>query len=53
MSGNQPAGEGITLTTRSSREPVPLEKVAVVLEVGDHVAIAKEPLLPGTQLILE
>ncbi len=52
MSGNQPAGEGITLTTRSSREPVPLEKVAVVLEVGDHVAIAKEPLLPGTQLIL-
>ena len=52
ISDSVPVAEGVTLTAKASREPVALADVAVVLEPDDHVAIAKQPLLPGTQLLM-
>ena len=37
--------------SRAPREPVALERMAVVLDPGDDVAIAKEMLAPGTVLV--
>lgn len=52
MNSSLPGGEGVTLSAKAPKEPVALENVAVLLERDDDVAIAKEPLLPGTQLLL-
>ena len=37
--------------SRARREPVALDRVAVLLDPGDDVAIAKEMLAPGTVLV--
>ena len=37
--------------SRARREPVTLDRVAVLLDPGDDVAIAKEMLAPGTVLV--
>src|SRR5680860_171009 len=52
MTSTLPSAESLTLTARTSREPVELDQVAVLLERDDHVANAKQALLPGTMLIL-
>ena len=52
MSTTQPRAEAMNLTTLRPKGPVPLNDVAVLLTPGDHVAIAKQPLLPGTILQL-
>ncbi|HEX4212831.1 MAG TPA: altronate dehydratase family protein [Candidatus Dormibacteraeota bacterium] len=44
--------EGPQVPGRVSKEPIALEQVAVLLNPVDHVAIAKQPLLPGSLLSL-
>lgn len=43
-------GEGIAMIGRAPSGPVELSDVAVLLDAGDTVAIAKQPLLPRTVL---
>ncbi|HEX5500226.1 MAG TPA: UxaA family hydrolase, partial [Thermomicrobiales bacterium] len=43
-------GDGINLLAKAPTEPVDLAEVAVLLNPGDAVAIAKQPLLPRTVL---
>ncbi len=52
MTMSLPKAEGVELTARQSRAPVALDQVAVLLETGDHVAIAKVALMPGSMLVL-
>jgi altronate hydrolase len=52
MSTSLPGGDGVTMMSRGSKEPVALDTVAVLLHPEDDVAIAKQPLLPGTILTL-
>jgi altronate hydrolase len=44
------SGQGMTLTGKAPTAPVDLAEVAVMLDVNDAVAIAKQPLLPRTIL---
>ncbi|MCC6313575.1 MAG: altronate dehydratase, partial [Thermomicrobiales bacterium] len=53
MSSTQPpmaGGQGLTMPGRAPEGPLNLDEVAVVLNPGDTVAIAKVPLLPRTVL---
>ena len=53
MSPTQPPraeGQGVTLLGRAPSGPVDLAEVAVLLDPRDAVAIAKQPLLPRTEL---
>lgn len=51
MSSTSIQADSINLV-KAPKEPVELASVAVLLHEGDEVAVAKESLLPGTQLIL-
>ncbi len=51
MSSTSLQTESINLA-KAPKEPVELATVAVLLHPNDEVAVAKESLLPGTQLIL-
>ncbi|HEY8446683.1 MAG TPA: altronate dehydratase family protein [Thermomicrobiales bacterium] len=53
MSSTKPRAEAMTLMSRAPQGPVPLNDVAVLLNPIDDVAIAKQPLLPGTILRLD
>ncbi|MGH2532248.1 MAG: UxaA family hydrolase [Thermomicrobiales bacterium] len=53
MSTTRPRGDAVTMMSRGPKGPVPLNDVAVLLHPEDAVAIAKQPLLPGTTLVLE
>jgi altronate hydrolase len=46
-------GSAVTMLSRGPKGPVDLNDVAVLLNKEDVVAIAKQPLLPGTILRLE
>jgi altronate hydrolase len=48
----EPPGEMVTMVGRAPREPVDIGRVAVILSPLDHVAIAKQPLFAGTELVL-
>src|ERR671917_284823 len=53
MSTTQPPraeGQGVTLLGRAPAGPIDLTEVAVLLDPHDAVAIAKQPLLPRTEL---
>ncbi len=52
MTTNLPRAESVQLTPSASRQPVPLNDVAVILNSVDQVAVAKTTLLPGSKLIL-
>lgn len=45
--------ESMNLVSKGPKGPFPFGDVAVRLTAGDHVAIAKQSLLPGTILLLE
>ena len=44
--------DSMNLLKQGSRESVPFGDVAVILGADDHVAVAKQSLLPGTVLVL-
>ena len=48
MEPSKPRGEGMTIASRGSSEPVEMQDVAVLLNPNDAVFIAKQPLLPRT-----
>jgi arabinonate dehydratase len=51
MSAGTGSGQPRVTLARAPREPVELDRVAVLLFPGDDVAIAKEMLAPGTLLV--
>ena len=50
MSTMKPGAEGVAMIGRAPQGPVDLEQVAVLLHPEDHVAVAKQTLLPRTIL---
>ncbi|CAA9558524.1 MAG: Altronate dehydratase [uncultured Thermomicrobiales bacterium] len=50
MSATAPRPDAMMPFAKASKEPVELADVAVLLHPNDHVAIAKQPLLPRTVL---
>jgi altronate hydrolase len=51
MSTTTPKPEGLVLS-QAPKGPIDLLEIAVLLEKDDHVAVAKQPLVPGTVLRL-
>ena len=52
MSQTLPAAEGVAMMAKAPAEPIAFGELTVLLEPNDDVAIAKQPLLPGTQLLM-
>ncbi|MGD9711271.1 MAG: UxaA family hydrolase [Thermomicrobiales bacterium] len=52
MSQTLPGGDGVAMMARAPKDPVAFTELTVLLEPADDVAIAKHPLLPGTQLLM-
>ena len=50
MSSNQPGAGGVALLGKAPQGPVDLTELTVLLHPADHVAIAKQTLLPRTVL---